>query len=221
MTKPRVHIDVGHGWVKANSGEVFDRGAVSYSKAITEYALNSKQAPLLSSALIAAGFDVQVYDAFSLSQAKRIEERAAGAIGATYWLSLHHNASLIGRTQGCEVIIAGETWSTRDESAHVGAHITREIAKELAITDRGVKPRRDLGVFRGIVSRAPRAVSLRAALLIESFFMDVKADEEKLFEWNRRAAHAIARALITHASVAGMLTTGKSASQQGPETPAG
>ncbi|MEM8697280.1 MAG: N-acetylmuramoyl-L-alanine amidase [Pseudomonadota bacterium] len=180
----RIHIDIGHG----PKPDRFDPGAVHKSANISEHSLNTIAAKACEARLLEAGFQVTIDD---LSRHNYSAGKAAK--GSDIFVSIHHN-SHGAPAQGSEALFHREKGDTADRTLAETA--AAEMAKELAIPDRGAKPA-GLSVLSGAED-----VGVPVSILAEMYFMHDQEPPnpppQDMAVWSHRAGEALARAIIRY-----------------------
>ena len=130
-------------------------------------------------------YDCTVDSGFSQSNIiTKIKKNINAVKGSTANISIHLNAAskskANGKVKGCECLV----YSILNRDAVMGKRITEEL-KALGFTNRGVKPRTDLGVLKGITNGGMN-------ILVEVFFCD---DEDDYKLYNKVGAEAIGKAI--------------------------
>jgi N-acetylmuramoyl-L-alanine amidase len=151
----RVCLEAGHGY---HDDGVYDPGATRHG--LDEHTLNAAQVERIAQRLEAKG--CQVTKVISgKGNGLSLTKRGQQGIGHHLFISHHHNA-YNGKAQGVEVLL--HTLGTAaDKNFAVG--LSEAISKVLGFHDRGAK-KQQLGVLKAVPT------SVRAAVLVESYFMD-------------------------------------------------
>ena len=170
----RVCLEAGHGY---HDDGVYDPGA--NNRGIHEHMLNVAQVEHIARILESQGCGVTKVictkgNGLSLSQ------RGLQGAGHHMFISHHHNA-YNGLAQGTEVLL--HTLGTTEDKRFAEG-LSKTIANALGYMDRGAK-KQGLGVLRTVPD------SVKAAVLVESYFMDNQSlDTEELEAISLKAADA-------------------------------
>ncbi|MBQ2896752.1 MAG: N-acetylmuramoyl-L-alanine amidase, partial [Clostridia bacterium] len=158
-------IDAGHNY----SG--FDTGATG--NGLMEQDVTFKIADKLKNLLINSGISVtmtrsNITDNVGINAKDSINQRArlANSTKCDYFVSIHCNA---GGGTGAETLICG----LGGKAEKLAKKVQSKIVKNLALFDRGVKVRADLGVLR---------LTDMPAILVETAFIDNQKDAKLLKE---------------------------------------
>ena len=179
-----VLIDVGHGMKPKgyDSGAVHPGGGME----IHEHGLNAMAAEAARAFLQAQGVPCVVND-------DRLFNTDAGknAQGFDVFVSMHHN-SAEKPAQGSEALHFAKS---NNASMQLAKMISKEVAAELGVTDRGAKPRTGLSILA-----AANGTNVRAACLAEVYFMHKQTPDNpshsKFNDWSRRGGEAVGRAVL-------------------------
>ena len=157
----RIIIDIGHGLYEGllASDRRFDPGAVSKLTEPSEFDLNLYTAVALQERLQSLGH-FAAFVPFGLE----LLSRGRMAKDFDVFLSIHHNASEERTAQGSECCV--HDVHSRPADLELGIRIAESVAGALGIPDRGIVRRR-LAVLSGA-----RKTNVKAAVLVEGFFMD-------------------------------------------------
>lgn len=175
-TGHRVLLEIGHG-----PGTTFDPGAIAPS-GTTEHALNIIAANAARDVLAQAGVACTVIDTPQGS----LHTIGLQAANFDVFCSVHHNA-FNQHAQGAEALVHKIKDDAQDRE--LAAMISKEMAAELVIKDRGANNSRNLAVLSGAED-----TNVRAAVLAEVYFMDVPGLNLK--DMSTRGGKAIGRAIL-------------------------
>jgi N-acetylmuramoyl-L-alanine amidase len=171
----KIVLDPGHGEVKDGGN---DSGAVNKRLDLTERDEVRKQADLIKAILQSKGASVKIVEN---NTGKTLAQIGSEGAGSDCFVALHLNA-FNKVVQGHEVLVETKGTFTDEKLA---ALINAELDLKLDIPNRGVK-RDDLGVLDGVPLTVP------AAVLVESFFIDSVPDTVTLDKLIEASAEAIA-----------------------------
>ena len=170
----RVCLEAGHGY---HDDGTYDSGA--NNKGIHEHVLNAAQVEHVAKLLEAKGCSVTKVIC-TKGNGLSLGQRGLQAAGHHLFISHHHNA-FNGKAQGTEVLL--HTLGTTEDK-RFGEGLSKAIANALAYMDRGAK-KQNLGVLRSVPE------SVKAAVLVESYFMDNSSlDPDELEALSLKAADA-------------------------------
>ena len=182
MTK--VTLEIGHGPYRTRTGQTgFEEGATG--PGTTEYKEVSVMSKIAAALLEKKGYQVDISD--PPSTLSEIGEKAAGS---NIFVSLHLNA-FDKKVQGTEVLVDR---SATDEDVALAQVLQRFLLDALNLTDRKVK-RQGLAVLSAV------PLSVQAACLTESFFIDSVSDARTVRSMAERAAKAIAEGIDEYARI--------------------
>lgn len=203
----RVAIDVGHGMYAEERGGDYDPGAVA--NGYQEHNINKLQAFEIEKILEARGATVNIfcYEKGMTNQRLTLGHKGEKAKGHHLMISLHHNA-LDGRgpldaNYSCTMLAVESDGRKRHkpEDSVFATMIARELGKVMGygLPSSGGIIRRGLGIFYNRVETWPE---VKAACLVESYFMDANALQGKDFNvLSKKAAGAIAKAIADYAKL--------------------
>lgn len=173
----KILVDPGHS--KSATG-AHGRGNVG----LTEYAMNTLQAKVVSEMLRAEGAEVEVFD----PNPDSLTAVGRRAVGKDLFLSLHHNAANAdGVDEGTETYVPRAAGSKCRALARA---VNTAVVRRISSRDRGVKER-DFTVIATAL-----AVGCPLCLLVESYFLDDYASLDVTSHRSKEAAKAIAQAVI-------------------------
>ncbi|MDJ0677517.1 MAG: N-acetylmuramoyl-L-alanine amidase [Calothrix sp. MO_167.B42] len=178
-----VMLEIGHG-----PGTRFDPGAIAPT-GDTEYSLNVIAANAAREVITAAGVPCVVIDTPQVSLRYLYSiGRQAGDFDV--FCSVHHNAfdGPGGRDpQGSEVLVHRSKADAPDR--RLAALMSRAMATELGIRNRGVKDNINLLVLSGAED-----TNVRAAVLAELYFLDAPVSNRQ--EWSERGGRAMGESIV-------------------------
>jgi len=151
---------------------------------ITEYAMNSLQAVIVTDMLRKEGADVELYD----PDPDLLSAVGKRAKGKDVFLSLHHNAANAdGIDEGTETYVPS---GSNDVARKLALKVNQAIVAAISSKDRGVKEK-DYTVIATALS-----VGCPICMLVESYFIDDYASLDVVAHRSKEAAKAIAKAII-------------------------
>lgn len=178
-----VMLEIGHG-----PGTRFDPGAIAPTGE-TEYNLNVIAANAAREEIVAAGVPCTIIDTpqANLQDLYNIGRQAGGF---DVFCSVHHNAfdGPGGRNpQGAEVLVHRTKADAADR--RLASVMSKAMATELGIRDRGVKDNINLLVLSGAED-----TNVRAAVLAELYFLDAPISDRR--NWSQRGGKAMGESIV-------------------------
>jgi N-acetylmuramoyl-L-alanine amidase len=178
-----VMLEIGHG-----PGTRFDPGAIAPTGE-TEYNLNVIAANAAREEIVAAGVPCTIIDTpqANLQGLYNIGRQAGGF---DVFCSVHHNAfdGPGGRNpQGSEVLVHRTKADAADR--RLASLMSKSMATELGIRDRGVKDNINLLVLSGAED-----TNVRAAVLAELYFLDAPISNRR--GWSQRGGKAMGESIV-------------------------
>lgn len=183
----KVILEVGHG----PSTTVFDPGAIAHDNVTTEHALNVIAANAARDVLVRAGISCLIVD----TPQGRLRDMGLTAKGFDVFCSIHHNSVAGGTAQGAEVFSHRSKGDPPDQD--LAAKMSKEIAQELGIRDRGAK-QANFDVLTGAES-----TDVKVSVLAELYFINFKGGivlgssypKPDLKDYSERGGEAVGRAI--------------------------
>jgi len=184
----KVMLEVGHGPLTTG----FDPGAIAHDGVTTEHELNIIAANAARDVLVKAGISCVIVDTSQPSL------RAMGlkATGFDVFCSIHHNSVAGGTAQGAEVFSHRSKGDAPDQD--LAAKMSKEIAQELGIRDRGEK-QANFDVLTGAES-----TDVKVSVLAELYFINFRGGsvggqtfpKPDLKNDSKRGGEAVGRAIV-------------------------
>ncbi len=188
VPRKKVMLEVGHGPLTTS----FDPGAIAHDGVTTEHALNVIAANAARDILVKAGISCVIVDTPQTSL------RAMGlkAAGFDVFCSIHHNSVAGGTAQGAEVFSHRSEGDAPDQD--LAAKMSKEIAQELGIRDRGAK-QANFDVLTGAES-----TDVKVSVLAELYFINFRGGsvggitfpKPDLKNDSKRGGEAVGRAIV-------------------------
>ncbi|MEB3360290.1 MAG: N-acetylmuramoyl-L-alanine amidase [Synechococcales bacterium] len=183
----KVMLEVGHGPLTTG----FDPGAIAHDGVTTEHQLNVIAANAARDVLVKAGISCTIVD----TPQPGLVAMGLKAAGFDVFCSIHHNSAVGGTAQGAEVFSHRSRGDAPDRD--LAAKMSKEIAQELGIRDRGAK-QANFDVLTGAES-----TNVKVSVLAELYFINFKGGtvlgssfpKPDLKDFSERGGEAVGRAI--------------------------
>jgi N-acetylmuramoyl-L-alanine amidase len=172
-----VLLERGHG----PRPQGFEPGAVW--KGITEYELNGIAVEAARTYLVQFGIPVDVTDS-----GLALHDIGKLAQGYDVFVSVHHNASVEHKAQGCEALYHAALGDSEDK--RLAAMLAANMALALKFQNRGAKPA-NLAILSGA-----EKTDVGVCVLAECYFLDGPRKEDRR-KMSRAAGQAIGSTILT------------------------